>query len=299
MKTVCVLLSAYNGEKYISEQIDSILAQEGVDVHLIVRDDGSTDSTLTILQSYKEKGKLDFIVGENIGWKKSFMELLFKASPADYYAFSDQDDYWLPEKLQVAVEQLETMGKGPNLYCSNTYYWRQGEPVSPYRTDKVPTAKDYILIWILTQGCTFVFTKQLLSQIITARPSIDTPHDVLVMRAAAMMGDVYYDSTPHIWYRQHGDNTVGATKGLFAHIKRIFREYYHVDNDNLLSRQIKDLYDCYESYMSEDCKQLCLLIINYRHGFKNYLRLLLSRRFVAPKPLTTLGLKYRILLKKL
>lgn len=299
MKKVCVLLSAYNGEKYISEQIDSILAQEGVKVYLLVRDDGSTDSTLSILKEYKEKGLLDYIAGNNVGWKKSFIELMFNAPSSDFYAFSDQDDYWLPDKLLVAVNQLEKMGDGSNLYCSNTYYWKKGEPVFPNRTDKVPTDKAYILIWILTQGCTFVFTEKLLEQIKTARPTVETPHDVWVMRAAAMLGEVYYDETPHIWYRQHSSNTVGATRGFIPHLKRIVNEYYHVDNKNLLSRQIQDLYECYGKYMSDESQQLCLLIINYRKEIKCYFKLLFSRRFASPKLLTTMGLKYRILLKNL
>lgn len=299
MKKVCVLLSAYNGEKYISEQIDSILAQEGVKVYLLVRDDGSTDSTLSILKEYKEKGLLDYIEGNNVGWKKSFIELMFNAPSSDFYAFSDQDDHWLPDKLLVAVKQLETMGDGSNLYCSNTYYWKKGEPVFPNRTDKVPTDKAYILIWILTQGCTFVFTEKLLEQIKTARPTVETPHDVWVMRAAAMLGEVYYDETPHIWYRQHSSNTVGATRGFIPHLKRIVNEYYHVDNNNLLSRQIQDLYECYGKYMCHESQQLCLLVINYKKEVKSYFKLLFSRRFASPKLLTTMGLKYRILLKKL
>ena len=103
-KPVNVLLSAYNGEAYIKEQIDSILAQT-VPVHLYVRDDGSTDGTLHVLAPYEAAGKLTLLRGENAGFGQSFMMLLAAAEEGDYWAFSDQDDVWEPHKMEWAVSQ--------------------------------------------------------------------------------------------------------------------------------------------------------------------------------------------------
>ena len=107
MKKVCVLMSTYNGEKYLKEQIDSILKQKGVKVNLLVRDDGSTDNTLSLLEEYKKKGLLDYCCGSNMKPARSFMELLSIAPDSDYYAFSDQDDYWEHDKLFNAVKNTE------------------------------------------------------------------------------------------------------------------------------------------------------------------------------------------------
>ena len=92
---VAVLMSSYNGEKYIRPQIDSILAQEGnFELSLFVRDDGSTDKTQAILQEYAQKRKLTWYTGNNLGPARSFMDLLKKCKGFNYYAFADQDDYW-------------------------------------------------------------------------------------------------------------------------------------------------------------------------------------------------------------
>lgn len=92
-KKVIVLMSTYNGERHLVEQIESILNQEGVDVRLMIRDDGSNDKTVEIARKYTD----DVVVGDNIGFRYSFLELIKNAPEAEYYALADQDDIWLPE----------------------------------------------------------------------------------------------------------------------------------------------------------------------------------------------------------
>lgn len=89
-KSVQVVMSTYNGEKYLKEQIDSILSQEGVDVRLYIRDDGSSDRTTDILASYQEHKNVKIEKGNNLGFAKSFLTALDECDEADYYAFSDQ-----------------------------------------------------------------------------------------------------------------------------------------------------------------------------------------------------------------
>ena len=97
-------MSTYNGEKYLKEQIDSILSQEGVDVRLYIRDDGSSDRTTDILASYQEHKNVKIEKGNNLGFAKSFLTALDECDEADYYAFSDQDDVWEKDKLSTAME---------------------------------------------------------------------------------------------------------------------------------------------------------------------------------------------------
>ena len=104
---VCVLISTYNGERFLEEQIASIIAQKGVEVDILVRDDGSSDMTCSLLERWQKEGKLKWYKGENLGFARSFMNLLKTASGYDYYAFCDQDDIWLEDKLQRAVTALE------------------------------------------------------------------------------------------------------------------------------------------------------------------------------------------------
>ncbi|EME3524541.1 glycosyltransferase, partial [Enterococcus faecium] len=95
MYSVTVFMSTYNSEMYLEEQIKSILKQKKVKVSLWVRDDGSSDNTINILEKYKKKGKLTYFSGCNLGYGKSFLDLFKNIKiPTDYYAYSDQDDYW-------------------------------------------------------------------------------------------------------------------------------------------------------------------------------------------------------------
>lgn len=107
-KSVQVVMSTYNGEKYLKEQIDSILSQEGVDVRLYIRDDGSSDRTTDILASYQEHKNVKIEKGNNLGFAKSFLTALDECDEADYYAFSDQDDVWEKDKLSTAIQSINT-----------------------------------------------------------------------------------------------------------------------------------------------------------------------------------------------
>ena len=121
---VMVLMSTYNGEKYLREQIDSILGQTGVSVKLLIRDDGSKDNTVEIVKQYcKENDDIKLVEGKNVGFAESFMELVYRAnlySDISYFAFSDQDDVWLNDKLISAIHMLEGIHEknAPNLYFS-------------------------------------------------------------------------------------------------------------------------------------------------------------------------------------
>ncbi|MBR7166470.1 MAG: glycosyltransferase [Bacteroidaceae bacterium] len=107
---VQVLMSTYNGMQYIREQLQSIYAQQGVDLSLLVRDDGSTDGTLQLLDEEQQAGRLSWYSGKNLGPAFSFWDLLHNAPEAPYYAFCDQDDVWDADKLAVAVAAMEGDG---------------------------------------------------------------------------------------------------------------------------------------------------------------------------------------------
>ena len=115
-----ILMSTYNGEKYLDAQLDSLLAQtlcekEGWEVEILVRDDGSKDRTCEILQAYADKDtRIRYIKEENTGVIESFFRLLDNsAKDADYLAFCDQDDVWMPEKMERAVTLLSQAETGP------------------------------------------------------------------------------------------------------------------------------------------------------------------------------------------
>lgn len=123
---VNVLLSTYNGARYIQQQLDSLFAQTYANMTIYIRDDGSTDNTLSLIIPYlsrKEKKiiLLDNRENQNIGYMKSFWLLLKESGDADYYAFCDQDDVWLPDKIEAGVRALSKKDPSIPLLFSSSF----------------------------------------------------------------------------------------------------------------------------------------------------------------------------------
>ena len=220
MDKVAILMSTYNGERYLSEQIDSILSQEGVEVTLYIRDDGSSDGTIGIVKEYAQNYQnIILTIGKNIGVGNSFMQLVYDCSDDfDYYAFSDQDDIWLKDKLKVAIDSIKQKNM-PALYASNQMLVDEnGKQISlRYPKDydmQNPLEAQFQINRI--SGCTFVFNKELktvLSEPVR-RPTKGLLrkriHDVWVSNVASLYDGIIYDSNAYIQYRQHENNVVGA-----------------------------------------------------------------------------------------
>lgn len=228
-------MSTYNGSRYLSEQIDSILCQEGADVTLYIRDDGSSDQTIDIIKKYAKKYQnIILTTGQNVGVGNSFMQLVYDCpDDFDYYAFSDQDDIWLKEKLKVAIDNIKQKDT-PTLYASNQMLVDEnGKQIS------LRYSKDYAMQNCLEaqfqinriSGCTFVFNKvlkKILSEPVR-RPTAELLqkriHDVWVSNVASLYDGIVYDSNAYIQYRQHENNAVGAyAYGYLYDIKEKFKK---------------------------------------------------------------------------
>ncbi|MBO6140218.1 MAG: glycosyltransferase family 2 protein [Ruminococcus sp.] len=223
---IAVLMSTYNGEKYIREQIDSILAQKDVDVTLYIRDDGSSDETRNIILEYvRQNGNIHlYFDGRNLRPGASFLKLLCFAAkykgPFDYYAFSDQDDIWLEEKLIRGIRSIEDID-GPALYCSNQRIYKNGEELG-LRFDEPP---EITLLSNLSSnkmyGCTMVFNNELAQLVRKVRkPGKDylyiRNHDAWTILLAFAVGKVVYDHDSYILYRIHDNNVVGIREVSFC-----------------------------------------------------------------------------------
>lgn len=225
--TVTVVMSTYNGEKYLREQLESILHQESVDIFLFVRDDGSRDDTLNILKEYADRyGNVRFFAGENLGAGKSFYDALSKAPDSSYYAFSDQDDVWLPDKLIAGINALSSSeikeDDLPLLYtCRTRVVDAELKPASakelyPEITFSSSLLENY------ASGCTFVFNKKARDVFLECPSEYISAHDWDMLRIVlATGGKVFRDENRHILYRQHGSNVVGVSGDLKHRVKRI------------------------------------------------------------------------------
>ncbi|MEE3392706.1 MAG: glycosyltransferase [Lachnospiraceae bacterium] len=223
---VSVLLSACNGEKYLKDQVDSIFSQTYKNIILYVRDDGSTDGTWELLNKLQKKygsDRMNIIKGKNKGFGKSFMELLKYADEGDYWAFSDQDDVWFPEKIERGVKWLtaEESRYAENSQLDGTFYSREqngnlskckfvplmyhsafknvDESLNPLN-DYLPPKYRYDFRRSITDclhmGFSDIINKDLRSMMLEGDPKILTTHDHWAEMLVMEFGKVYFD--PHI-----------------------------------------------------------------------------------------------------
>lgn len=258
-KKIVVLLSTYNGEKYLKEQIDSILNQKSFhQIDLMVRDDGSSDGTKTILKFYEEKYpervKVNF--EKNIGYIHSFFELIREAEGYDYYALSDQDDIWLEDKIETAIKACEGEGyEGPLLYGSSSFLVNDKlEIMGETQKNLKGITWDNLLIQNFFPGHTQVFNHAL-CEILKA--DVDCSkiyvHDFWITYMAFLHGKVIFDNESHTYYRQHGTNTVGFGKNSVEWIVERIRRIGHSDNKKI-AVQIQYFYDTCAEDMDEELK---------------------------------------------
>ena len=277
MDKVLVLMSTYNGEKYIQEQVDSILNQKNVLVDILFRDDGSVDGTVGILKQYKEKypDRIKYDIGENIGAKKSFLSLICMASEEyDFFALSDQDDIWKLEKISRGVDLLRSYNqKNPLIYGSPATLYSDGAEGKIVFNESTHYSLGNFLIKNYFPGCTAVFNKQLKKLISMVNPSelSETPlHDHWMnLVCTSCGGTVVIDTQSLIDYRQHGGNVVGGERNL---IKKI-ADNGILSSNNMRLKHAKELFHFYSEYMTDESRTKIQKIINYKVMVGNRIKL--------------------------
>ncbi|MCD8052483.1 MAG: glycosyltransferase [Lachnospiraceae bacterium] len=234
---VTVLMSTYNGEKYLKEQIDSILSQVDVDVRLVIRDDGSTDNTVGVIKEYSQRNSnVEFTVGKNIGYANSFLTLIQMAGDSDYYAFSDQDDIWKKNKLSTAVDKIN--GIPYVVYASNLEMVSEnGEFIAMKRFDNFKGSVGGVLSRNRLAGCTMVFGKDVKE---TITPVLDNlihfntfnyGHDGWLLLCAILYGgQIVVDENSYIRYRRHESAVTSSHGGLKKRLKNELRIFWNKDN---------------------------------------------------------------------
>lgn len=295
MDKVTVLMSSYNGEKYIKTQIDSILKQENVIVELVVRDDGSKDKTLEILKKYAEiYSNITIIEGSNVGWRQSFAELLINAPDSDLYAFADQDDFWMENKLYVAIEQIRQYECVPCLYRGRSYIADSELNTSGEKFQDIPVLSvTRSLFQNYCQGCTLVFNRKL-RELYLRYPIKTVSHDVWLPMIALHTGKIVDDANAYMLYRVHSSNA-SAGQTSFQKIKRYF--------DGILRRSPSKydfnygsvLYLNYRDCLNPESQKICHQMSIYSKSISTKTRLLLNKEVRGNSVLRTVMVKYFIL----
>ena len=227
---VAILLCTYNGERFLAEQLDSLESQTHQNWIVIASDDGSTDKTLEILKQYQSKwpsGKLTIRSGPQKGFCQNFLSLACDPQiKADYYAFCDQDDVWLPEKLSTALNNIifHQDSNIPYLYCGRTKYVNENlKPCGMSPLFVFPPSFRNALVQSIAGGNTMVFN-QASKNLIEKVGVVDVPsHDWwLYQLISGVGGDVFYDRNPQLLYRQHEFALVGGNNSFPAKMERIW-----------------------------------------------------------------------------
>lgn len=276
-----VLMSTYNGATYLPEQIESILGQTGdFRLRLFVRDDGSTDDTLDILQSYEAQGKVHYITGDNLRPAQSFMELLLQAEDSDYYAFADQDDVWLNGKMSAALDMLKNEER-PALYFSNANLVDAHLQSLGRRVYKTCPALDVFTLSCAggLLGCTMVMNKKLAELLRQQpRPTKMVMHDFYVaLVCTAVGGKILYEDCGYLQYRQHGNNVIGVSYGFSQAIKSRLHNIVTTPKVTV-DAQAMEVLTRYESLMSPESLVWLRRVAGYRKSLYSRIRLAFSRK---------------------
>ena len=225
---ITVLLSSYNGEKYIAGQLDSILAQTLPPRAVLVRDDGSADHTPEILETYADAGKIRLLRGENVGFRESFRLLLEACPEEDDFAFSDQDDLWFPEKLARARKALDAAdSRIPCLYHgAYSLGDEQLRPIGSCLPPRPPFTFRRCLTENVLSGFAMVGNAALRRAMLSADWSRIDFHDWLAGAIALGTGTLIMDDTvTSVHRRLRTSVTAGsALKGIRWAVSALFRD---------------------------------------------------------------------------
>lgn len=272
---ITILMATFNGEKYVEEQIESLLNQTYKDFKIIICDDCSTDNTYSILKQYQEKysEKIKvFKTEKNTGSAKyNFLNMIINYKD-DYVMFCDQDDVWKSDKIQLTLNEMkrmESIHKKETPIVVHTDLTIVDDKLNVlYESFKYQMKADYnktkinnVVIQNNLTGCTGMINRAL-SEMIVKEPDYFVMHDWWVMLIGSAFGVISHVDKSTIMYRQHRENQVGAGNirslsyriNRFINIEKIKKA---VDETYI---QTESFVKIYEEYMNDELKSL---LINY------------------------------------
>lgn len=274
MTTVDILLATYNGESFIREQIDSLLNQTYPDIRVIIRDDGSKDSTRLILEEYAQRrpDKIRLLFdGENLGAQQNFARLM-EFARSDYIMFCDQDDVWKNDKVEKSLKEMRRLeaefGKTVPLLvhtdlCVADKHLNEKSP-SFWKYVKLNPKNDglnRLIVQNVVTGCTVLMNRALL-ELSTPIPKEALMHDWWVALAASAFGKIGFVPEATIYYRQHGKNQIGAIKySLYTLLKKGFQRFIVNFWDrrikfSIQKNQVEAFYRQYEERLDKKQKEM-------------------------------------------
>lgn len=302
MSIVQILLSTYNGEKYLEEQLDSLLAQDYPSLEILIRDDGSTDGTRAILDKYSKRfPNIKLIYGQNLGVVKSFFELLkLASSEVGYIAFCDQDDVWMKDKVSRAVNILEQQSQNiPLLYCSRLVLVDESlHVIGQTKTPKKCPSFENALVQNIATGCTIVINKASKQLLAKEFPTVTGMHDWWIYLVISAFGKVIYDPVPKILYRQHSSNVIGHKKSSIARWTKRINRFLNKGDLYLITEQAIEFKRIFGSILPNEKKKILNRFINGRKNFWDRLYYSLSSDVYRQSVVDDIILKLLIIMNR-
>ena len=253
-KKIDILMATYNGEKYLAEQLDSIINQTYHNWNLLIRDDNSTDRTLEIIQDYQKKDNRIKLLKDNegnLGIVRNFEELL-KSSESEFIMFSDQDDIWVENKLDMYLKMIEKIkNKGFMIHSDAILFDKNKSNIlkDTFISKKaINRGLENVFFNYFVQGATILISKEI-KNFILPFPKEVYLHDRYIHLISELFFERIFVNKALIYYRQHGDNQIGAKNT----IRELLSKRYFDERDRQL---IKVIYNKYGSLLTEDKKKL-------------------------------------------
>lgn len=262
MNRIQVLLSSYNGERYITEQLNSLSLQTEANWTIRLRDDGSSDRTWQIIEAWQAKFP-DRVFSEkapNVGVIPSFFELIRQADEeSDYFCFCDQDDVWMPEKMERAIDRLTKVEKGvPAMIFTSTQLTDTDlNPLGIWPEKPLKASSFYnALVQNIAVGATVTFNRSALQLICSHMPDTDRVlmHDWWFYLCISAFGEVLHDPEPSILYRQHGNNAVGGETSKLGKLKKKWASFRKHRGSHKLVEQAREFHRLYASELQDKDK---------------------------------------------
>ena len=242
-----ILMATYNGETYIREQIDSIINQTYKNWVLLVRDDNSKDNTVSIIEEYEQKDSRIRLLRDkkgNLGFVRNFEELMAN-SLEDFIMFSDQDDYWIENRIEKYIEIITNLSsedmKKPLLIHSNSFICdkelniKKEKFISNCAEDK---EFDIVFFNYIVQGSTALINRKLVNLALPFSSKV-TLHDRYLHLLAEFLGKRIFLNQSLMKYRQHDNNKIGASYSI---VKKILKKKYFNNEDRELILEIRNKY---------------------------------------------------------
>jgi glycosyltransferase involved in cell wall biosynthesis len=301
---IVIMMATFNGYKYLDAQLSSIEKQTYKDWQLVVSDDGSSDKTLDTLKKFQDSQPLNKVIirpGPQKGSASNFISML--ADPlvrGAYYGFSDQDDIWLPNKLEVAVAQIKSIEKNdlPVLYCGRTIIVDESlHKISESPLFVFPASFRNALVQSIAGGNTMIFNDALKRKCELLYPKVPVHDWWLYLLATGVGGIVHYDKEPHVLYRQHPNSLIGGNYSLIDKLKNIKR-IFNGDFKKSIDQMVDALTQVEPNLTNENKSIFSLFKLMRVTKLRDRIRLMLTAGIYRQTLRGTISLFFALLIKK-